>query len=387
VALVGGSAIEGSHGLDLRAHVPQSAESVLGDRYEIQAILGRGGTGTTTYQAFDRERQETVVLKTIPPDLGGDALENDSLLRAEIKVARRVHHPHVGRVYEYGTHAGVRYIVTELVGGTGLGTAGGEASPGRTEHACRVALQVCEGLEAIHDAGLVHGDLKPSNVMVDAEGVVRLVDFGIAPLLAGAASEPRHIDEYMSPEQSSGQMVDPRSDIYSLGLILFEGITGLPPGPPWREDRVTAALVPVLSRALAFLPEARFATAGAMAAALREAMAPPPSAPPPDAAYAPLARLVAQLANGSANVRWRAALGLTALGPAAAGTVQALVAALDDEDAAVSGAAASALVSVGRAAVAPLLAALDGPRANVRFLAAEALTRMGMVARHRAARW
>jgi eukaryotic-like serine/threonine-protein kinase len=348
---------------------------VLGDRYEIQAILGHGGMGTT-YQAFDRERQETVAVKTIPPDLGGAALENDNLLRAEIKVARRVHHPHVGRVYEHGTHAGVRYIVTELVGGTSLGAGGGEVSPGRTEHACRVALQICDGLEAIHDAGLVHGDLKPSNVMMDAEGVVRLVDFGIAPLLAGAASgEPWRIDDYMSPEQSSGQMVDPRSDIYALGLILFEGITGLRPGPARPDDRVPAALAPVLARALALRPEDRFATAGAMAAALREAMA------------EPSARLLAQLGDGSADVRWRAALGLTALGPAAAGTVHALVAALDDEDAAVRGAAASALVSVGRAAVAPLLAALAGSRPRVRFLAAEALTRMGMVPRRRGARW
>jgi len=362
--------------------VEPEAETVLDDRYEIQAVLGHGGMGTA-YQAFDRERHETVVLKTIRQEPGGATPENDSLVRAEIKMVRRVHHPHVGRVYEYGAHDGLRYIVTELVGGEGLRAVGAESGTPlqRADAACRMALQICGGLAAIHDAGCVHGDLRPSNVMVDADGVVRLVDFGIAPLLAAATSGALWgTRDYMSPEQSSGQIVDPRSDIYSLGLVFLERLTGRLPGLGWLEAEVPAPVLPVLFRALAIRPEDRFATAAAMATAIREAMGELYRADDR------LVRLVGDLRDGDADLRWRAALGLVELGPAAAPTVDALIIALDDTDGLVRSAAASALVSIGRPAVPALLAAMMSPLPSIRFLAAEALTRMGMVPRRRPVR-
>jgi eukaryotic-like serine/threonine-protein kinase len=354
--------------------------SVVVDRYEIQAVIGEGGIGIT-YQALDRQRQETVVFKAIRPDLGGAAPEADPALRAEIKLARRVQHPNVGRVYEYGTHGRLRYIVSELVSGAPLGPAGEES----TLDACRLALQICDGLDAIHSAGLVHGALKPPNIMVDEQGLARLLDFGIVPLLANAASSHSWgTRAYMSPEQQSGQMVDPRSDIYALGLLLFERITGRLPGAASLEARVPGPLLPVLHRALAQRAEDRFPTAPAMATEIRRAMErlrSEPAAAPDTASATALARLLVDLRDGSADLRWRATLGLVALGSAAAGAVDPLITALRDDDGPVRSGAANALVNIGRAAVPALLDAMAGPFPNTRYLAAEALTRMGMASR------
>jgi serine/threonine protein kinase len=211
----------------------------------------------------------------------------------------------------------------------------------------------------------------------------------------------------MSPEQQAGQMVDPRSDIYSLGLLLFERITGRLPGPASLETRIPGPLLPVLHRALAQQAADRYPTAPAMAAEIRQAMERLGAAPakPPDTtaaaaarsipipipsrrnesplrpAYDPLTRFMTDLRDGSVDLRWRSTLGLVALGAGAAGAVDMLITALHDDDGPVRRGAANALVNIGRVAVPALLDAMASPFPETRFLAAEALTRMGMASR------
>lgn len=273
-----------------------SAGSAVGSRYEVLQTLGRGGMGTV-YRAHDRVLDETVALKILRADVAGTP-GMAARFRSEIKLARRVSHWNVCRIYEYGEDAGLQYISMELVEGSNLKDQLAREGPPALERAFELAVQVAEGLEAVHKAGIVHRDLKTPNIMVDEKGVVRVMDFGIA---RAAATEggPEVVTgyvlgspEYMSPEQARGRAADFRSDVYSLGIVVFEIFSGRVPfraetpvatllmhienQPPLQgpdAPPLPAALVPVLSRALAKDPDARYPTAREAAAALREAAA------------------------------------------------------------------------------------------------------------------
>ncbi|HET7293634.1 MAG TPA: serine/threonine-protein kinase [Vicinamibacteria bacterium] len=267
--------------------------TLIGARYEILLLLGRGGMGTV-YRARDRVLEEEVALKVLRSDLG-EAAEMEARFRAEIKLARTVSHPNVCRIHEYGEDGALRYISMELIEGENLRERLRRVGPLPPEEATRIAIDVARGLEAIHDAGVVHRDLSPFNVTLDAKERVRVMDFGIAKRVAGgtgAGSAAGYVlgnPEYMSPEQARGRRVDTRSDLYSLGVVLFEMLTGRPPfrgatpvetlmqhaeaPPPLDDPALTPTLRAVLERALAKEPEARFETAHAMAAALRDARA------------------------------------------------------------------------------------------------------------------
>ncbi len=298
-----------------------TAGALIGERYEIVHRLGKGGMGTV-YKAHDRELDEMVAVKVLRGD--ADAAASADLarrFRSEIKLARKVRHRNVCAIHEFGLHGHVPYIVMELIEGVDLKQVLQQRGSLPAEEAVDLALQVTRGLQAIHDAGIVHRDLKTSNVMLDRAGVVRLMDFGIAKRFGEAGEATASgatltgqvvgTPEYMSPEQARGDRVDTRSDVYALGVLLFEIVTGAVPfkgetpvatllkhlqePPPLDDSRLPLLLVPVLRRALAKDRERRFVSARELLDALREArqcMSPAgvsPRPPPVVGALAPRA--------------------------------------------------------------------------------------------------
>lgn len=271
--------------------------TVLSGRYEILGALGRGGMGIV-YKATDRELEETVAIKTLRADVAGSA-DVAKRFRGEIKLARKVSHPNVCRIHEYGKEGPLAYIVMEFIEGIDLKRVIRDRGPLPPEDAYEVAIQVADALQAIQSVGIVHRDLKTPNIMRDAQGVVKLMDFGIAKRFDAESTtgvtgigQIVGTPEYMSPEQARAERIDARSDIYALGIVVFELFTGEVPfrgetplatlfmhvqdpvtleGP--RAARIPPALVPVLRRALAKDKDERFASARAMAEALREARA------------------------------------------------------------------------------------------------------------------
>ncbi|MET0625877.1 MAG: serine/threonine-protein kinase [Pyrinomonadaceae bacterium] len=199
---------------------------VLAGRYRIAGLLGRGGMGEV-YRADDLKLKQPVALKFLPESLSADGA---SLARfyQEVSVARQISHRHVCRVYDIGDAEGYHFISMEYVRGEELSSLLKRIGRLPGDKAVETARQLCAGLAAVHEAGVLHRDLKPANVMIDERGDVRITDFGIAALtgevrgrdaLAGTPA-------YMSPEQLEGGELTARSDIYSLGLVLYEIFTG-----------------------------------------------------------------------------------------------------------------------------------------------------------------
>ncbi len=265
--------------------------TLIASRYRILAPLGRGGMGAV-YRAHDEVLDEEVALKILRPEVAGTP-EMAARFRSEIKLARKVSHWNVCRIHEYGEEGGLQYISMELISGATLKDRlrGGALPP---DQAFDVAIQIAEGLAAIHKVGIIHRDLKSPNVMIDGEGTAKVMDFGIAkPASAGTdGASTGYVlgsPEYMSPEQARGRRADFRSDLYSLGIVVFEAFTGRVPfrgatpvetlmmhveAPPPLDDPALAlppALLPVLRSALAKDPASRFPDAPSMAAALRAA--------------------------------------------------------------------------------------------------------------------
>ena len=268
--------------------------SLFASRFEILGPLGRGGMGMV-YRAFDREVGEAVAIKVLRPDLARESGRVEHRFRSEIRLARRVRHRNVCPVYGDGEDRGLLYICMELVEGENLATAARRGGGLPTAEAWSVSLQVADGLQAIHDVGIVHRDLKTANLMRDRHGVVRVMDFGIAKQHGTAsggvtvtASGPLvGTPEYMSPEQLRGDEVDYRSDLYSLGIVVYELFTGALPfrgdtpvativrqlhdAPRLDQPKLPPAVRPVLARALAKSPDDRFAAVGDMRRALEVA--------------------------------------------------------------------------------------------------------------------
>jgi len=196
-------------------------------RYKVLSELGRGAMGVV-YKAEDPNLDRTVALKTIILEAEGrDEYRKRFFLEA--KAAGKLNHPHVVTTFDCGDHDGMAYLAMELVEGTDLRTR--LTSEGVTSlQAVEIARQVADGLAYAHERGIVHRDIKPANIMLDAQGRAKIMDFGLARMrLADHKTSTGMVlgtPRYMSPEQIAGQPVDQRSDIFSLGIVLYEMLTG-----------------------------------------------------------------------------------------------------------------------------------------------------------------
>jgi serine/threonine-protein kinase len=202
------------------------------NRYRIEQILGRGGMGVV-YKAIDQQLDEVVAIKTLPGDVMTRSPEDLERFKREIRLARKITHRNVLRTYDYGEAEGVYFISMEFVRGYTLSELLDEAPQRQMPSRASVGItrQICRGLHAAHEQGIIHRDIKPQNVLIDAKGEVKLMDFGIARM----AESPEGVTQaglivgtphYMSPEQVQGKQLDARSDVYSMGVLIYEMLTG-----------------------------------------------------------------------------------------------------------------------------------------------------------------
>src|SRR5438094_3641190 len=267
--------------------------STFAGRYDIKETIGAGGMGVV-YRAFDRELQEPVAIKTLKPEAmagGSAALER---FKQEIRLARRIAHRNVVRTYDLGEQNGMYYLTMEYVEGTSLKQL--IVSRGKLPVAVTLTVgkQLCRALEVAHAEGVIHRDIKPQNIVVEPSGFLKVMDFGIARLAnppqgKGLTEAGTSIGtpDYMSPEQLSGAELDPRSDLYAAGVVLFECLTGkVPfeaettwalvakhleeeaPDPRKLNSEVPDGLATVILKAMAKQPADRYATASEMHDAL-----------------------------------------------------------------------------------------------------------------------
>jgi serine/threonine protein kinase/Tfp pilus assembly protein PilF len=200
----------------------------FGGRYQIIELLGRGGMGRV-YRALDTKTREEVAIKLIRPDIAEDKRTLERFVN-ELKLAHKISHRNIGRMYHLGEDQGLHYITMEYVPGEDLKSFIRRSRRLDIATTVTIAKQVCSGLSEAHGAGIVHRDLKPGNIMIDKEGNAKILDFGIARAVGtqGVTGDGIVIGtpEYMSPEQVEGKESDLRSDLYSFGVILFEMVTG-----------------------------------------------------------------------------------------------------------------------------------------------------------------
>jgi eukaryotic-like serine/threonine-protein kinase len=226
----------------LRSPVPRPASltvsspvlqpgDVLGGRYEILQLLGEGGMGAV-YKAMDRELDRPVALKLIRPQLAA----NPSILarfKQELLLARQITHRNVIRIYDLGDADGVKFITMEFVEGEDLRTLIHEKKKFPPEEAVEIIQQVCRALEAAQSVGVIHRDLKPQNIMREKSGRILVMDFGLARTMEGDGMTQTGAlvgtMEYMSPEQALAKNLDQRSDLFTVGLILYELLSGQTP--------------------------------------------------------------------------------------------------------------------------------------------------------------
>jgi serine/threonine-protein kinase len=266
--------------------------TVVGDRYRVEGLVGRGGMGQV-FRVTDLATGRTLALKVLRAVEGEDA-DRARRFSREIQILTRLHHPAVLRILDWGESAAGLFFVTELVDGEDLKMAIRRRGPWAPAEAAALGATIAEALAAAHAQGIVHRDVKPNNVMIGSDGSVLLLDFGLA---RGAGIDLTTLTRtgtilgtpgYMSPEQFDAHGVDERSDVYSLGVVLFEVLTGRlpftgqtpiavalghktepPPLPRSIRHAIPAWLEHVVLRCLEKDPARRFATAAELAAELR----------------------------------------------------------------------------------------------------------------------
>jgi tetratricopeptide (TPR) repeat protein/predicted Ser/Thr protein kinase len=227
---------------DDHSGAPLETGVILAGRYEIVKLLGEGGMGAV-YRAHDRELDRVVALKVIRPELARNA-QVLQRFKQELILARQVTHRNIIRIFDLGQAEGVRFITMEYIEGEDLSQILARRGKLPAAEATAIMTQVTRGLEAAHTEGVVHRDLKPQNIMMEASGKASVMDFGIARSM-DASSMTRTgalmgTPTYMSPEQAQGHKVDARSDLYTLGIIFYELLTGR---PPFETDNPMATLV------------------------------------------------------------------------------------------------------------------------------------------------
>jgi len=202
----------------------------FGPRYRIESLLGKGGMGLV-YKAYDRELDREVALKLVRPELTMDP-EAMRRFKQELLLASKISHKHILRIHDLGEVGGIKFISMAYVEGEDLHHLIRRTGRLSVDRSVAIARQLCSALGAAHAEGVIHRDLKPQNVLIDTEGNVYVSDFGLAKSLESASGMMTQTGEvlgtprYMSPEQAQGQPADHRSDLYSLGLMLYEMVTG-----------------------------------------------------------------------------------------------------------------------------------------------------------------
>ena len=281
-----------------------SAGTVLSDRYALTEPIAAGGMGEV-WAAPDTVLGRTVAVKLLNPSLSQQSgfLER---FRAEARYSAALHHPNITTVFDYGEDAGSAYLVMELVAGQPLSQIISERAPMSAETTASILIQAANALEAAHQGGVVHRDVKPANILITPDGTAKLTDFGISRLVNTApltqTGQILGTAQYLSPEQAMGQSATASSDIYALGVIGHEMLTGQPPfnadtlvatavahlnqPPPPLPETVPVGIRNVIIAALAKNPADRPATAADMAHALGV----------PDAAFASGAPVAGALA-------------------------------------------------------------------------------------------
>jgi serine/threonine protein kinase len=276
----------------------------LSQRYELLAEAGHGSMGNV-YKARDRETGETVALKLLKPEIASDQTMMERF-KKELLFARKITHKNVCRVHEFNRIGGIAYTSMEFVEGDSLRSVLNRFGGLPVRKALDLALQMCSALQEAHAQGIVHRDLKPENVMIDTQGNVKIMDFGIArsmDAMTRLTGSMVGTPAYMAPEQVSGKQVDFRTDIYALGLILYEMFSGQPafqaenavavalkqmreaPKPPHEvKPSVPAEIEQAILKCLEKEPARRFQSVAQLAEALRAPTVPVPrvaqAAPP-----------------------------------------------------------------------------------------------------------
>ena len=223
---------------------PLSVGAVLAGRYEIDRVLGAGGMGVV-YAARDLELDEIVALKVLRAPSGSEDAAALERFRHELRLARRISHPHVVRTHDIGEAAGRRFITMEFVDGWSLAQLLERRGTLPLEATVVIGKQLCRALDVVHGQGVIHRDLKPHNVLITRGGDVKLTDFGIAALDGPAtpdagAGAPHGTLAYMAPEQLLGESVDARTDLYATAAVLCECLTGSPPYPATTPESLLA---------------------------------------------------------------------------------------------------------------------------------------------------
>jgi tRNA A-37 threonylcarbamoyl transferase component Bud32 len=269
-------------------------DDVIGDRYELEELVGTGGM-SSVYKARDRLLERNVALKVLHPQYSDDA-EYVERFRREARSVAQLSHPHIVTVIDRGEDGGQQFIVFEFVDGENLKQLIGRVGPLPVRRALAVALEIADALGFAHEHGLVHRDVKPQNVLLTSDGDAKVTDFGIARSLdveQGVTQTGTVLgtSNYLSPEQASGQPVTPATDVYSLGVVLYELLTGevpIPgetfvavamkhinePPPDLSEKRpdVPLRLVAAFERALEKDPTRRFPSMAEFASELRRCL-------------------------------------------------------------------------------------------------------------------
>src|SRR6478752_2780113 len=268
--------------------------TLLGGRYRLDAQIGQGGM-STVYRAFDVVLEREVAVKLMHSDIAADK-EQIERFRREARSVAQLSHPHIVTVIDRGEDAGQQFIVFEFIDGENLKQLIGRVGPLPVRRAVELALEIADALAFAHDHDLVHRDVKPQNVLLTPDGDAKVTDFGIARSLdvehgVTQTGTVLGTSNYLSPEQASGQPVTPATDVYSLGVVLYELLTGEVPFPGEnfvavamkhlnepppdlleRRPDLPLRLVYAIDRALAKDPAQRFPSMGAFCTELRQCL-------------------------------------------------------------------------------------------------------------------
>lgn len=236
---------------------PENLIGALIGRYRLDAILGGGGMGLV-YRAEDLTLGRPVALKFPPPEQWGDA-DSRARLEREARAGAALDHPNICHIYEVSEHEGKAFLAMQFLRGESLAQrlASGPLPP---SEAVSIAARVAAGLEAAHRAGFIHGDIKPANIFLTVDGEVKILDFGLAHPISHVPGAPAGTAAYMSPEQSACEPLDARSDIFSLGRVLWDATTD--PRPPMLEAVIRKAIQPDRERRYQSAAEFRMALEG-----------------------------------------------------------------------------------------------------------------------------